>query len=343
MRAGQADSSIYVSVSILSQMFGYLTSLGIDTEAVLASMGLDPSAFKDSDARIPIELYIRIEDEAARVAGDPCFGLHMGELADSGSWSVLGYMMMNCCSLGEAFEKSGKYYRIIGDLIEGKLSFRKGRVRVVLATPPNAPILSRHCFECTISSSVVMMRKLTGLDLSPLEVRFDYPEPESRMEYERVFRCPVLFGQGETSMTLDPAIAKMPILYANPSLLERIEGYAREFLADLEEKDAATRAATRLILARLADESLSIRTVASEMSMSVRTLQSRLEAEGHRFGELLSGARESLARRYLRENFSVEEITCLLGFSEPSVFRKAFKKWTGLTPGEYRERELARA
>ena len=88
-------------------------------------------------------------------------------------------------------------------------------------------------------------------------------------------------------MILDPAIADLPVLYANTALLERIEAYAVEFLSSLEERDAATRQATRLILSRLADDSLSLRSVAKDMSMSVRTLQARLGTEGRRFGELV--------------------------------------------------------
>ena len=75
------------------------------------------------------------------------------------------------------------------------------------------------------------------------------------------------------------------------------------------------------------------------MSISVRTLQNRLEVEGIVFSDLLKDIRQRLAMRYLRENYSVEEITYLLGFSDPSVFRKAFKRWSGVTPGEYRQRD----
>jgi AraC-like DNA-binding protein len=76
------------------------------------------------------------------------------------------------------------------------------------------------------------------------------------------------------------------------------------------------------------------------MSISVRTLQKRLEGEGVVFSDLLRNVRQRLAKRYLRENYTVEEITYLLGFSEPSVFRKAFKKWSGVMPGEYRRRVI---
>jgi AraC-like DNA-binding protein len=85
---------------------------------------------------------------------------------------------------------------------------------------------------------------------------------------------------------------------------------------------------------------MSINKVAKEMAVSVRTLQKRLESEGVVFSDLYKEIRQRLAKKYLRENYTVEQITYLLGFSEPSVFRKAFKKWSGVTPREYRESTL---
>jgi AraC-like DNA-binding protein len=127
---------------------------------------------------------------------------------------------------------------------------------------------------------------------------------------------------------------------ANPSLLEHFEQYAQDLIAQMERKDTTTQAVTKIILARLDDESLSIEKVAREMAVSVRTLQKRLEAEGVVFSDLLRDIRQRLAKKYLHENYSVEQITYLLGFSEPSVFRKSFKKWLGITPKEYRQSAL---
>lgn len=332
---------ITVSVTVLSQMFLYLTSLKVDIDALLRSLGVDPESVKSPDAYIPIETYLLIQDGAAEYVHDPYFGLHMGEFAEAGSWSILGYMMMNCKTLGEAFEKSGKYSRIIGNTIESRAELKFKKVRVVVFTPPHAPKMSRHCYESTLSSSVRMMRTLTGENVSPLEVTFIYPKPEATAEYERVFCCPVKFGQKENSITLDWSIGNMPIRMANFALLEHFEKYARDFLAQMERDDEYTRTVTRIILSRLDNESLSIQKVAKEMAVSVRTLQNRLEAEGVVFSDLLRDIREKLAKKYLHENYTVEQITYLLGFSEPSVFRKAFKKWSGVTPREYREQSFA--
>ena len=328
---------IEVSVTVLTQMFRYLAARKVDKEALLRSIGVDPACVASPDAYLPIETYLRIQEGAAEYTGDPCFGLHTGEFVEPGSWSILGYMMMNCKTLEEAFEKSGRYSRIIGNLIEGRAVIRLNRVKLVFFTPPQAPTMSRHCFEAAFASTVRMMRTLTGVKLSPLEVTFIYPLPASTAEYERIFCCPVRFAQRENSMTVATSIGRTPILAANPGLLEYFERYAQEFLLEMDRKSESTRAVTRIILSRLDDEALSLAKVAREMAVCVRTLQKRLEAEGVAFSDLLRAIREKLAKKYLHENYTVEEITYLLGFSEPSVFRKAFKKWSGVTPGEYRK------
>ncbi len=337
MNKGISPEPISVSVTVLSQMFLYLASLKVDVDEFLRSLGIDPASVKSPDARVPVETYLLIQDQTAKYVHDPYFSLHMGEFFEAGSWSILGYLLMNCKNLAEAAEKSGRYSRIIGNLIEAKAQFRFNKFKAIYFTPPHAPKMSRHCFEATFSSGVRMMRSLTGVKLNPLEVTFIYPEPESTTEYERIFGCPVLFGQKENSITMDTQIGNIPVLMANPGLLEYFEKYAQDFLAEMDRKDEYNRAVTKIILAHLDDENLSINKVAREMSVSVRTLQNHLEAEGVVFSELLKDIRERLAKKYLHENYSVEQITYLLGFSEPSVFRKAFKKWARVTPREFRE------
>lgn len=336
-----SPTNIHVSITVLRQMFLYLEALEVDTDTFLESIGIDPASLKSPDAYIPIETYLFIEEKAARYTNDPSFGFHMGQYAEAGSWSILGYMMMNCQNLGEAFEKSARYNRIIGNLIDGNANLRFNKIRVKLVIPPHAPVMPRHCFESTIASSVRMMRTLTGQEISPLEVTFTYPEPESTEEYERYFNCPVRFDQKENSFTIALKVIFTPILFANPELLEYFENYAQEFLANMDRQSEYASTVTKILLSQLDDEDLSIKKVAKEMSISVRTLQNRLKAEGVAFSDLLQEVREKLAKKYLRENYSVEDITYLLGFSEPSVFRKAFKKWSGVTPRQYRDQSIS--
>jgi len=331
---------IAVSENLLSQMFTYLDSLKVDIDAFLRVLNVDPAIVRSFDTHLPIETYLLIQDEAAEYVNDPHFGLHMGEFAETRSWSILGYMMMNCKNLGEALEKSRRYSRVIGNFIETREEPKLNKIKLIFFTPPHTPEMSRHCFDTSISSSVRMMRSLTGVDINPLEITFTCAEPGSRSEYERFFQCPVLFGQEDNSITLDISLINTSIPMASPGLLLYFEKYAENFLVELDQKNEHTRAVTKIILARLDDDDMSINKVAKEMSVSVRTLQKRLEKEGIAFSDLYKDIRQRLAQKYLRENYTVEQITYLLGFSEPSVFRKAFKKWSGITPREYREGAL---
>jgi AraC-like DNA-binding protein len=120
-------------------------------------------------------------------------------------------------------------------------------------------------------------------------------------------------------------------------MLKHFEKYAQNFLKELNNPQKYTQEVTKILLANLDDESITIRKVAKKMSVSVRTLQNYLKDEGVVFSDLLKDVRKQLAQKYLRENYSVEEITYLLGYSEPSSFRKAFKRWSGYTPKEFRD------
>ena len=204
---------------------------------------------------------------------------------------------MNCRNVEEAFAKSVRYSRIIGNLIEVRIERKLDKSKLIFFTSPQAPEMSRHCLDTAFSTTISMMQNFTGVDMHPLAVTFTYAEPQSRSEYDRIFQCPILFGQKENSFTIDTSVFNTPILMANPSLLKHFEEYAQEFLAELDRRNEHTRVVTKIILAHLDDEALSIEKVAKEMSISVRTLQKRLEEEGVIFSDLLKEIRQTLAQK----------------------------------------------
>lgn len=160
--------------------------------------------------------------------------------------------------------------------------------------------------------------------------------PGAADEYERVFGCPVLFDQRGVSMLVPLDVFKLPILAPNGILLERFEEWARSYLDELDDANPTTRAVTTVILGRLDDPGLSLGSVARELGLGARTLQNRLDDEGVKFSQLLGSTKERLARKYLAEGKHVDEIAYMLGFSDPSALSKAFRRWTGTSPSQFR-------
>lgn len=325
-----------VCAGILTQIIQFLLHQGIDTEHFLDSVGLNNQLLKDPDARIPIEKYIEVEEKAALILNDECFGIHLGQFTEVGNWTILGYMMMNCKSILEACKKFERYSNIIGNLIRGEISEYPNEIIITLAEPKDSPIISRHCYQGYFSSIVCLARSLTGENILPIETGFISGPTGCIDEYKKVFGPKVLFGQEKNYIIFNRMDADKQVLLPNGRLLQYFENYAMEFLKEIDCKNSFTIKTKKLILSYLDLEDLSIKKVAKELAVSPRALQTNLKVEGTDFRKILQETRESLAKKYLQDDYSVEDITYLLGFSEPSVFRKAFRNWTGITPKEFR-------
>lgn len=328
-----------VSVGILPQILRYLSSRNVNIDEFMKSVGLELSLISNPDERIPAEKYIMIEETASQVTNDPCFGLHMGQFAEAGNWSILGYMMMNCKTVLEAFLKFSRYSSVIGNLIEGEISVGEDSITIKLTEPIDAPRIPKHCYEGYFSSIISLARNLSGKNIYPTEVGFVSLKPELIEEYIKVFGSKVLFGQNENYMIMDINVANTPVLLPNENLLRYFEDYAKEFLDEIECRNSFAYRTRKLILSYMDSETLTVGRIAQELSISARTLQANLRNEGTEFNKLLRKTREQLAKKYLCENYTIEDITYLLGFSDPSTFRRAFKKWAGVTAKEYRDME----
>lgn len=327
-----------VSFSLLNQLIQYLETKNIDVHKILEILKLNIDFDNPIDMRIPIENYLAIENYALEIIGDPCLGLHMGEQFQTGNWSIMGYLMMNCKTLGQAFEKSAKYGKIVSTIIEAKPILELKGIKVIFFQQPFMKQLPRHCFESTMVSTVTACRKLSGQNISPIEVGFEFDEPQHQYlpEYHRIFGCPIKFNQKHNYLLLSYKLASVPVLSPCPGLLNYFAEIADNMLIDLEAINPYTKLTVRYILNNIDNGKVNINQAARVLSMSVRTLQNKLKDENTDFSKLQQEVKLYLAKKSIDEGVSIEEITYMLGFSESSAFRKAFKIWTGLTPREYR-------
>jgi len=335
LRASESDHTL--TIGILTLLICYLRHLGVDVDEMLHSIDIDPAILQAPDSRIRLDTYIKIEEAAVRYSNDPYFGLHMGEFYESGNWSILGYLMMNCRTLGEAMTKAARYSKIIGTVIHTKAYIRNHNIVIAFSTDKYAPVLSSHCYEGALSSTVSMIRNLCKKNIDPIEVGIPSPPPPTLDEYHRVFHCPVLLNKKYYYLIYPFSILSLPVVCPNEGLLRYFEDYVRSYLDALDSDKPVTMEVTRHILSILDHKSVSVGSISKQMAMSKRTLQNRLKEEGTSFRDILENTRIKLAKKYLKEAHTIEDISFMLGFKDTSVFRRTFKNWTGYTPGEFRQ------
>ena len=311
---------------------------GADTNILLQNVGIAPEQLKNPDARIPIRAVQQLWGEAVIATADPNLSLHLCELINPVAVGVLAYVMMHCPTLGRAFEKLCHYQDIVceGIVTEGR-HLANNRFALVLHITSPAIIYPEHALNSELSIYQSAMRALTGEQVVAQEIHFAYPRPLDTREHERIFApARICFDAPETAFILDAHWLDTPVLNANPALFPLFEQHANEMLAKIRQPNLTARVKQEIITL-LKGEEPTLVVVADRLAMGVRTLQLHLKDEGVTYQQLLDEVRRDLAVRHLREpHLSTTDIAYLLGFSEPSVFFRSFKRWTGQTPGAYR-------
>jgi AraC-like DNA-binding protein len=178
---------------------------------------------------------------------------------------------------------------------------------------------------------------VTGTDWTPREVCFQHDAPPDIQEHERIFRAPVKFNMPVSKLVFDQALLQLPLIEADPVLSAVLDRHAEELLAKLPRRGGLTDEVRALLRQAINGGDPSLEAVSQQLNLSPRTLQRKLKDEHTSHQDLLDEMRRDLSVRYLREpEMAICEVAYLLGFSEPSAFHRAFRRWTGTTPREYR-------
>ena len=328
---------VSVSVRSVRPVLGYLTSRGYDTRQLLHDAGVDSANLRDAEARIPHVAAVAVWDAARDLTGDATIGIHVAEAIRPGIFGALEYALRTSPTLGRGIERLCRYHHVYHDVAEVALEVRGEHAALShrLPLPGGAP---RTVAEFILTGWLVVARQATGAECAPAEVRFPFPEPTDTSEHQRVFRAPLRFNHDRSELVWPRQTLDLPMLAADAMLQPIVEGQVRAQLESLPSGESATDAVRRSLAQELCDGEPTLERVATRLHMSARTLHRRLDDEGASFRRVLAEARRELAERHLSDSqLAVCEIAFLLGFSEPSAFRRAFKRWTGQQPAAFRQ------
>jgi AraC-like DNA-binding protein len=314
-----------------------LENRGIDPAPLFKDAGLDPSSRDNPLLRYPVKEATLVWRRASEILDDPTFGLTIVKLWQPSDFHALGCAFMASTTLRDALNRLVRYNPVVYDVVSYSLVERGGRE--ILSYNPVPDELDEPAILEDTRWAVVLdaCRRVYGADLDPLEVTFWHPEPESGMDaFLEYFHCPLRFSEPVASMTFSTEILDKRLPAANRELALSLDRTLRDYVSKLQHDDIVSRTKS-VISDNLPSGNYTSEAVAAELHTSPRSLQRKLAAEGAAYRKLVDTVRQELAESYLGDDsFTLEEISYLLGFSSQAAFTRAFKRWTGSTPREFR-------
>jgi len=318
-----------------------LEDLGLAPVTVLRQAGLPMGLFDQGKIHITTEEMFALYRAVYELSGDPAIGLKLGSEQRIERYDPIAIAALYTRSFRDALDRMARYKQLTCPE-EIRIAERDGECAVqffwLLSDQPEPAALIDTCFAWVVAIG----RRGTGHCINPKRVEFKRPESYRRL-YEDHFQCPVEFGARDNMLLFSREEVARPFVTHNPDLLEMV---APQLEAELNEQLAnrSFREQVKGILKRfLAGQRPRLEDVAGEMRVSTRTLQRRLLAERVTFQNLMEEARRELARHYLlHSSLELNETAYLLGYEDSNSFFRAFHRWEGATPGEWRSAHCAR-
>jgi AraC-like DNA-binding protein len=333
-----------ISVQSARGFLGLAAMQGLDVPAVLAAAGAQ-GVLDDVDGRVPWERAERLVAEIVRRIGLGGMLRAMASFAGQG-FGALYYVVRNSATVELSLCRLAEHYRVTSTLGDCALVQTGGRARLMLTQRSFlGPGFRAVVASLWAISNAIVLRQIIADDFRPLRVELESPRPADPAEVELLVRTlgsPVAFGATASTLEVPPAVLRRPVVGADPVLEAAMTRYVAELQARLPDDSTLSGRLGRLLLQTLAAGEPTLVEVARQIGSTPRTLQRRLHAEGTSFNKLLDTVRCQLALAQIEgKRASLDEVAFLLGFGKSSSFHRAFKRWTGLTPGEARKRAAA--
>lgn len=332
-----------VLASLTRTVIDFGASRGLDRARVVRAAGVDPDALERKDARIPRRADTAVWEQLCASLGRHHVGLDFAETCPGPrAYGVIALRDMTAETFGDALRRHCRHHRVIKDDVSAILLEAQDAATVFLSRQGGRLACSPSMAEAALAPYLIHARAWTGHDVTPEEVCFEHAAPEDTARYEEVFRCPIRFEQSASSIRFAREVLELPLRNAERDLCEYLDGSAEDALARLPRGDLADLV-YRALSASLARGDSSIETIARELGLGVRTLQRRLREEEVCYQDVVDTVRHHRALELLLEpGLPVAWISEHLGFSDARAFRRAFARWTGVSPDRYRRLRLVR-
>jgi AraC-like DNA-binding protein len=325
-----------IAICFVAAALQSVRARNLDADELLANVGLSPSLLQVPQARVSAKHYGALWRSIALALDDEFFGQDSRRMK-AGSFAMLCHSVLGCKTLGSALERSLRFYALILDDISGTLTRDAREARILLHERIAGASQRVFAHELLLMLLYGVSCWLVGRRIPILRTEFSYAEPAHSAEYRLMYCADLRFERPNTVVAFDASYLDLPVVQNERSVKEFLRTAPESILLKYKNSSSLTARVRRRLRQFLPGEVPDFEGLADEMNMTPATVRRRLHEEGASYQSIKDQLRRDLAISYLsHSNRSVMDIALELGFSERSAFHRAFRKWTGASPGKFR-------
>jgi AraC-like DNA-binding protein len=333
----ESASTGAVALAYVRSLLDCLRARGVDPASLYAGRRIAEIDSGDTRTRMPLPEFVAMFERAVEVTGDDGLPLRVGAAIRPRHYGLLGFVAMHCATLGEAIEQLERYELLVGEISRSRLQRHGERAELLWRWPHRGappPVLA----QSSLAGWIAYARWLTGRDDLRGEAYFQFPRPRDLSAYRELARgSPLHFGGDETKLVFSSTYLSLPIVQADPDMRGVVQAQAHALMRELAGEPEFVREVKTVLARGLPAGRGTLAATAGAMQLGERALQRRLEAQGVSFQQVLDAVRHNQAQTYLRDaRVSLADVAFLLGYSEQSAFQRAFRRWSGMTPLQFR-------
>jgi AraC-like DNA-binding protein len=317
-----------------------LYAQGKDVARILIEAGLVPEAVEDPTTRLEAAAQVRVLELAAKELRDDLFGFHLAQDFDVREIGLVYYVMASSERLADALRNAERYSQIVNEGVRLRARIGEG-VTITLDYVDFDRQPDRHHIEFWLVTLVRICREITDSRLAPRRLKVRHGRAEPPATFKSFFGVEIEFSSDVDEIAISAPAASLPATRSDAHLNGLLRRYAEDALASRPARRVSVRSEVERLLPELLPHGKASATeVARRLGSSSRSLSRKLNEGGAAFAEVRDELRKALAESYLAAHeLSVSEIAWLLGYREVSSLTHAFKRWTGMTPREFRSKK----
>ena len=311
---------------------------GVDPQPIFDQLKIDTGKFNQPGARVSFAKLDMLWRDAIAATGDPFFGLKVGDRAMPSDYFVLGHAWLASATLLGALHRLCRYIDVISTL-NSHLALQKQSdgYALIETFPQDATMPPKAAQDAGFSALLKLCEIVARKPVRPVSIALILPAGDKSDRYDELFQCPIAYGCDEEVWIFAAADLEAPLSGSIPDVASASDRIAENYIASLDESAVAT-AVRQILVQMLPSGQVDQNTIATRLYRSTSTLHRQLVSEGTNYRKILESTRRDLAENYLQDGeYSQAQIAFMVGFSDQSNFARAFKRWTGVSPGQFQK------